>query len=189
MNSDLSDEHLMSAYVNGDQGSFAILFERYKNKIYGFLHRRLGSKSRMLVDDLFQLTWLKLHQSRASFNENKLFSTWIFTIAQNSMLDHLKKSSSKFESADDLRVEQEMDPSENVEEKMIRIESSDKIDQLLLLLPDKLREAIVLCDLEELPSKEVAIILNINDVVVRQRLFKARKKLRELVEKEKGGII
>ncbi|MBS1985379.1 MAG: RNA polymerase sigma factor [Bdellovibrionales bacterium] len=177
-----SDEELMRAYVDGDSDAFRELFMRSKGKVYGFLFRRLGSQS--TAEDLFQITWLKVHQNRASFDSSQKFMTWLFTIAQNSMIDHWKKASTRYE-----RVDEDLSkdgaghkmPEVDAEARLLSLESEKLLQSAIDKLPVAMREAIILCDLEELPSKEAAKVLKKTDNSVRQSLFKGRKLLREML--------
>lgn len=181
-----SDEDLMKSYAAGNVAAFHALFARFKGKIYGFLFRRLGSSNKALTEDLFQLTWLKVHQNRDEFDSEKKFSTWIFTIAQNSMLDHLKKASTRYETGEEVEFSVHADVEEaGAEKKLLRLESEKHLEWAIAQLPENMKDAIVLCELEELPSKEAAKILGRSDNAVRQSLFKGRKLLRELLTEDR----
>ncbi len=178
----LSDEELMASYIQGEASAFEELFERYRGKIFAFLTRRLGQSRQAIVEDVFQLTWLKIHQSRQDFNLEKKFSTWIYAIAQNGAFDHLKKASTRYE------VEEDQDSPaasnaelDSPEELVIKKEVIENLDWALIQLPENMKEAIILCDIEELSSKDAAKVLGRSDNSIRQSLFRGRQKLKEIL--------
>jgi RNA polymerase sigma factor (sigma-70 family) len=80
---------LMAAYQEGDTAAFEQLYSRYEQKIYNFLLRRLGDKE--LCHDLFQEIFLKLHRARHEFDPQHSFSTWLFTIVNNTLKNEFKR--------------------------------------------------------------------------------------------------
>lgn len=91
-NSDLSDEELMSLYQLGQERAFTILYQRYSNRVYGYLRQRLATDS---VDDAFQAVFIKLHRSREQFNSSFTFAPWLFAIARTVTLDWHKKQNAE----------------------------------------------------------------------------------------------
>ncbi|HEX9384404.1 MAG TPA: sigma-70 family RNA polymerase sigma factor, partial [Gemmatimonadaceae bacterium] len=83
-----SDEILMAAYQAGNQDAFGELFERYAGRVYGFLVRRLGDVA--TAEDLHQEAFLRLHRARDSYNPERPFRAWLFTIVHNLVNDSLR---------------------------------------------------------------------------------------------------
>jgi RNA polymerase sigma-70 factor (ECF subfamily) len=81
-----SDEALMAAYQGGDARSFAVLFERYEGPVFRFLRRSLGDAA--AADDLLQEVWLSVVRNAAGYVPRAKFTTWLFTIARNKLIDH-----------------------------------------------------------------------------------------------------
>jgi RNA polymerase sigma-70 factor (ECF subfamily) len=79
----------MSAYVDGDIEAFEALYERHKSRIFGFLVSKLRDRNE--AEDVFQMTFTKLHKSRHRYRLDIPFLPWIFTIARNTMIDHVRK--------------------------------------------------------------------------------------------------
>ncbi len=182
MTSEDSDETLMAAYAKGDSRAFSLLFERYKKRIYGFLLNKLGHSQIQVAEDLLQLSWLKVHQARSDFDAKKKFSTWIFTIAQNSMFDHFKKASTRYEIGDNDLPEFKDAIQEDAETQLLKHESTQRIEWALNKLPPLMKDCVILCEIEEFPTKEAATILGKSDAAIRQNLFKARRLLREILK-------
>ncbi len=85
----LSDEHLMQAYADGDMQAFEELYARHRGRILGYLYRKLGDRDE--AEEVFQITFAKLHAARERYREETPFLPWCFTIARNALIDHLRK--------------------------------------------------------------------------------------------------
>lgn len=86
--SKLSDEELMTEYKLGDAEAFRVLYDRHTGKVYGYLSKKLYSKTQ--VDDVFQECFLRLHKFRAKYDASFPFLPWLFTICRNVMVDYLR---------------------------------------------------------------------------------------------------
>ncbi len=84
-----SDESLIEAHLDGEPLAFALLVERYRNELHGFLTRFLGSSA--AADDVFQETFLQVHISGGSFDIERRFKPWLYTIAANKARDFHRK--------------------------------------------------------------------------------------------------
>jgi len=84
-----TDEQLVSRYLSGDQNALEILIKRYLSQIYGFV--LTYAKSEDVAEDITQDTFVKVWKKIKKFDADKKFKSWIFTIARNTALDHLKK--------------------------------------------------------------------------------------------------
>jgi RNA polymerase sigma-70 factor (ECF subfamily) len=86
-----SDEALLESYLRGDRAAFRALIERYRAELSHFLIRFLGSRA--AADDVFQETFLQVHLSADTFDIQRRFKPWLFTIAANKARDHHRKFS------------------------------------------------------------------------------------------------
>lgn len=84
-----TDEQLFTAYRKGDLATFRTLIERYHEELIRFLMRLLGD--RQAAEDVFQDTFLQIHQSASTFDATRRFRPWLFTIAANKGRDYLRK--------------------------------------------------------------------------------------------------
>src|SRR5260221_11599133 len=81
-----SDEQLMLASAGGDAGAFESLYARHKGPLFRFV---LGSvKERAQAEELFQEIWMRAIEARAGYAPQAKFSTWLYTIAHNRLVDH-----------------------------------------------------------------------------------------------------
>ncbi|MGK2907081.1 MAG: RNA polymerase sigma factor [Desulfuromonadales bacterium] len=88
----MTDEELMLAYATDDMDAFEVLYRRHKNRIFGFLLTRL--KNRTEAEEVFQAVFTKLHVARGRYRSEIPFLPWVFTIARNAMIDHIRRRDS-----------------------------------------------------------------------------------------------
>ena len=81
-----TDEQLMLAYAAGDAASFEALYARHKGGLYRFVLR--GIKERGVAEELFQEIWMRVIEARTRYAPQARFTTWLYTIAHNRMVDH-----------------------------------------------------------------------------------------------------
>lgn len=84
-----TDEELVEDYLDGDVGAFRLLIERHHDALHRFLFRLMGN--RQAAEDVFQDTFLQIHQSLESFDLSRTFKPWLFTIAANKARDALRR--------------------------------------------------------------------------------------------------
>ncbi len=87
----LSDEAVFERFLDGDLAAYRTLIDRYHDDLLRFLTRLVGDRS--AADDLFQDTFLQIHQSAHTFDTSRRFRPWLFTIAANKGRDYLRKRS------------------------------------------------------------------------------------------------
>jgi len=83
------DEALLKAHLDGHDGAFRVLLERYRAELHRFLNMFMGSAS--AADDVFQDTWVQVHLSGSTFDQERTFKPWLFTVAANKARDHLRR--------------------------------------------------------------------------------------------------
>lgn len=79
----------MLAYADGDMEAFEALYQRHKQRIFGFLIKKL--KSQTEAEEVFQAVFTKLHIARENYRQDIPFLPWVFTIARNALIDHIRK--------------------------------------------------------------------------------------------------
>ena len=87
---DRTDEQLLGDYLDGHRPAFRALMERYSQELVHFLTRFLGSRA--AAEDVFQETFLQIHQSAETFDTSRRFKPWLFTIAANKARDHHRRN-------------------------------------------------------------------------------------------------
>src|SRR6266571_1446748 len=85
-----SDEELMLAYAAGDAAAFDALYLRHKGGVYRYLARQCRQSG--IADELFQDVWMNLIRARASYAPTAKFTTWLYRLAHNRLIDHYRAS-------------------------------------------------------------------------------------------------
>lgn len=182
-NQTTSDEALMRQYVQGFEEAFEGLFSRYRERLFDFLRNRLGGKKTHLTEEIFQKTWLKVHQARATFDPTRKFSTWVFTIALNCLRDEVGRAHERLifeETADEVQS----DPNLSSEESLMKVHVKTQILKALQQIPERQKEVVLLSHFEGFSSKEVAQLLGLSDGAVRQLQYRAHQNLKQILSEE-----
>ncbi len=181
-----SDEALMARYAHGDAASFEILYCRHELRVWRYLERNVGNRA--TADELMQDVWFAVARDAASYRPTAKFTTWLFTIAHNRMIDAIR-ARRRGPSLDVLGYEAESviehlttSPADG---PLAAADASDKAAALMRAvgrLPREQRESFLLQVEGELSVEEIANITNSSFETVKSRLRYARSKLRELLE-------
>jgi RNA polymerase sigma-70 factor (ECF subfamily) len=168
---ELGDEALAAACATGDHAAQSLLFERHVEAVYRVIARMRGSDAES-IDDLVQATFIAAFQSAGQFRGDKLQS-WLFGIAANVLRGYIRKEVARKRIATALADEP---PPEATRLEGLDVE---KLRAAVAALPHKLREVLVLVDLEGESGAAVAVALRISEATVWRRLSDARVALRE----------
>ncbi|HLH78113.1 MAG TPA: sigma-70 family RNA polymerase sigma factor [Candidatus Binataceae bacterium] len=175
-----NDEDLMLAYAGGDGRAFDELFKRYGTRLFNFLLRASGDRA--MAEDLFQATFLRLHQARKNYVAGT-FKAFLFTIAANllrdekSRVEHRRQTTMDQEAIDVIPADHRIvdtDPMALTE----ATETSRVLQAAILRLPQGLREVLLLSRYQGLNGREIALALGISEGAVKVRLFRALAQLR-----------
>ncbi len=180
-----SDETLMTAYQQGNEKAFALLYGRHSAKVYGFLHKRL--QDRTMIDEVFQETFLKLHGARARFDNAYPFLPWLFTICRTTMIDHIRGL--KYERVH--KLDWGIDSAQKLENipSPSKTDSDDEMPALpdLSILSAAQQQTMELRYKEELSFEEIALRLKTSPGNVRQLVSRAIKKLKSVTTGNTGN--
>jgi RNA polymerase sigma factor (sigma-70 family) len=174
------DEALMLAYAEGDGGAFDELFRRYATRLFNFLLRASGDRA--LAEDLFQATFLKLHQARKSYVAGT-FKAFLFTIAANLLRDERSRAEHRWRvSMDEEEIETVTASNRTLDSApqsfIEACQTSNLIETAIEQLPDGLREVLLLSRYQGLDNREIAAALGISEGAVRVRLHRALARVR-----------
>jgi RNA polymerase sigma-70 factor (ECF subfamily) len=181
----LSDEMLLELISQGDQQAFKQLYMRYQSRLIRHCARVLRddlAQAADLVDEAMFDVW----RSAGSFAGKSKASTWIFSIARNKVISWLRKTSD-VSLEDETILETLIDPNADPYEDLAMDDVKEQLFRLMDQLSDEHREVIRLAYFEELSVKEVADLLGISENTVKTRMFYARKRMAQLLEK--AGIV
>src|SRR5215210_8090122 len=177
-----TDEQLLADYRAGDKSSFSELVGRYQRELYHFLVRFLGNRA--AAEDVFQETFLQVHQSAEQFDPQRRFRPWLFTIAANKARDLIRSQARRptnplqasispgdGESGEFIDLMQSANtlPSDPME----REELQRQVQTTVTGMPEHLREILLLSYFHQFPYKQISEILDIPLGTVKSRLHAA----------------
>ena len=174
----VADEQLMLAYRGGDGEAFAALYARHKGGLFRFMVRSV--KDRAAAEELFQEVWMKLIDARARYVPQAKFSTWLYTIAHNRMIDHWRRQGLVTVSLDEEEAIEPSGPDSMQPERRAELhESGRRLLAALEALPLLQREAFLLHEESGLSVAEIAAATETEPETAKSRLRYAVAKLRE----------
>jgi len=177
-----TDEEIAAMVQSGDLESFSFLVERYETKIKRYARKFIVSKED--IDDITQDIFIKTFTNIKSFDTDKKFSSWVYRIAHNELINSLKKKEKNpllFFDADTLFPHPIA--KEETDRKTIRGETKRIIDECLEKIPLKYREPLVLFYTEELSYEEIADVMHVPVSTVGVRLKRGRRMLKAVCDK------
>ncbi|MDH7568611.1 MAG: sigma-70 family RNA polymerase sigma factor [Armatimonadota bacterium] len=180
-----SDQALIARVRDGDRSAFEVLVSRYQDRVYTIVHGLVRDPDDAM--DLVQETFLKAYQGLHTFRGKSSFYTWLYRIAVNNCKDFVRKRSARpsvsleDEQLQDLGFEPPADPKQNPAEAAQTREMRRMVREAVETLPEKLRMAIILHDIQGLPQQDVAAILKCPLGTVKSHVFRGRARLRKLL--------
>jgi RNA polymerase sigma-70 factor (ECF subfamily) len=177
------DAELIERIINGDKQLFAVLVDRYKNKIYG-IFCGMGA-CHQDAQDLAQETFIRVYRSLPSHREGSRFFSWMYTIAVNLMRDQLRQKKPVLTDA----PPEAISPNDkSPEQQLLQQEMKREIHHQLDELPEQYRLVLLLKYTNELSYEEIADIANMSTSQVKNALYRGKKMLKKRIER-KGGIL
>jgi len=178
-----TDEEIVARVLSGQEHLFETLVRRYQTRILSHVARMVGSREDAL--DLSQEIFLKVFGALDRFNPEFRFSTWLFRIAGNAAIDHLRKRKPRtipLETTDsDGHVSSPEYKSSDLDPfgRLRNTERGDAIARAIADLPAEFRELIALRHFTGLSYEEIAEVKNMPLGTVKNKLFRARAVLKE----------
>lgn len=182
--SSVSDCELVETSVRGGEGGFEELVRRYQRPISAYVYRMVGDYEAAL--DLTQEIFIKVYGSLARYRSEYKFSTWIYKIAHNAAVDHLRRNSARIQ-AQSLVKNRDNEQGElpvasgklNPEQESERTERRIEIETVIRSLPTSYRELIILRHSQDLTYEEIVEVTGLPLGTVKNRLFRAREFMRQ----------
>ncbi|HEV7375343.1 MAG TPA: sigma-70 family RNA polymerase sigma factor [Pyrinomonadaceae bacterium] len=190
--SGVADRELVTRAVAGREDSFEELVRRYQRPIAAYVYRMVGDYDAAL--DLTQEVFIKVYNSLSRYRPEFKFSTWIYKIAHNSAVDHLRRHCTREQSLmNEFDGEQRELPIESrrpsPEQESERAERRAEIEQVVQGLPTAYRELVLLRHSHDLSYDEIALVTGLPLGTVKNRLFRAREVMRhQFVERGITGV-
>ena len=178
------NSELIKKAIEGDESAYKNLLENYRGAIYNLLYKMVRNKEE--TEDLVQEAFMKAFKALPSFNEEYAFSTWLYKIAVNNCIDHMRKkklqtySINKPVQSKDGELDREFpDTSMSPDKSILSDERASIIETAIDELPENYKTAIILRHSEEKSYEEISKILNIPLGTVKARIFRAREMLKK----------
>ncbi|MFH1998145.1 MAG: sigma-70 family RNA polymerase sigma factor [Planctomycetota bacterium] len=180
----MDDSRLVEMLIKGSDEAFAALYDTYGSRIFSVVYRIVGDSTES--EDVVQEVFLKVLRNIASFNQQSSLYTWLYRIAANAAVDakkrfgpqHMMSIYKKDGQAFDLESD-----AENPESVPQREEMAGILREAMDQLSDDHRTILVLREFENMSYSDIAKVLNCSKGTVESRLFRARNRLREKLEK------
>jgi len=183
---ELEDGEIVRRVLDGDEGLFELLVKRYQVRVVSHVTRMIGSRDDAL--DLSQEIFLKVFQALARFNPAYKFSTWLFRIAGNAAIDHLRKRRPRTVPLEAPEPDSGGGPGFPPEQRatgldpygeLRNVERGKAISRAIQELPPDFRELIALRHFAGLSYEEIAEVKKMPLGTVKNKLFRARVVLKE----------
>jgi RNA polymerase sigma-70 factor (ECF subfamily) len=184
-----TDEELLARFRRGQTEAFGILLRRYERELYGYLRRYVGDSD--LAEDVFQNTFLQLYVKSGQYELGRPVRPWLYTIATHQAIDALRRNGrhqvlsldQNQKELDDGEVRSLLELLETrgpgPVETALAEERRERVRTSVDLLPDFLRQVVILAYYQGLKYREIAEILDIPVGTVKSRLHAALVKLQE----------
>jgi RNA polymerase sigma-70 factor (ECF subfamily) len=176
-----TDEELMLAYAAGDAAAFDMLYARHRAPVFCYLRRQLGEER--IAEEIFQDVWMRVINARGRYAASARFTTWLYTIAHNRLMDYFRSVGAKPEEVplfanDDDDPEVPACEADGPELSLTRRRIAERILAALDALPSAQREAFVLQQEANLTVEEIAKVTGVTHETAKSRLRYALAKLR-----------
>lgn len=175
----MSDEALVQEHLQGSPDAFDQLAVRYQAKLYRLAYQALGSRED--AQDAVQEILLRLLRSLHTFAGQSRFSTWLYRVAHNTILDCIRRKRRWWDRVTlepaaglELVFQEEETP-------WYQQDAEQLIHQALSALPPAQRQLLELRDLQEMSNREAAAIVGVNEGALKARLHRARASLRRVL--------
>jgi len=180
----MTDSQLIREIKDGNVELYTELMNRYQRRILSFIYHMLKSaKLESIAEDLTSETFYKAYKSLHTFREiDATFSTWLYTIARNTVLSELRKQKAATVSIEEVNVEPIVSTDATPEQQLLLNERMHLVRKAIDQLPEKQRAAIILREYEQMDYQEIANILGQTVSSVKSLLFRARASIKGQLE-------
>lgn len=185
------DLALIASFQSGNAGAFDILVRKYRGPLE--FHIKGMIREHQLVEDMVQEVFVKAYENLQGFNPEYAFSTWIYRIATNHAIDHIRKRKLNAVSIHDPihtkdgEMEREIhDTDASTDSRVLGRERARILGEAILNLPEKYRAVIQMRHMEELSYQEISEELDLPIGTVKAHIFRAREMLYKALKDREG---
>ena len=171
---------LIERAARGDSAAFSELMAGNEKRMYAVAFRLCGNHED--AQDCLQDAMIRIYKAISGFKGQSSFATWVYRITTNTCLDELRRRKSRQSTSLDSLLDAGWSPSDELdtpERHALLSEKRREIEQAIAALPDDMRAAIVLRDVQGFAYDEIAQMLNTNVGTIKSRISRGRERLRE----------
>ena len=176
------DPGVLRKAQRGDERAFSIIVRTYEQPVYNYVLRLTGDRA--LSEDLTQEVFLRVYQGLPGFSLRSRFTTWLFQVTKNRVLDELRALERRPRSVVNI---EDMPPLEVVDAPAERSETIDAVWRAVERLNPDLKMALLLRDIVGLSYSEIAETLEITLATVKWRIYKAREEVQAALQRD--GVV
>lgn len=184
-----SDEKLMLGYRDGDASAFEVLYARHKGALYRYLLRQCRVTA--VAEELLQDVWLNLVRARERYEVKAKFTTYLYRLAHNRLIDYYRRQSSGLPVSyqDELSFDGIPDSAQPAAETRLDLKrQAARLKELIAGLPEAQREAFLLREETGLSLEQIAEVTDVNPETAKSRLRYAVARLRQALGGGGDGI-
>ncbi|HEY8354482.1 MAG TPA: RNA polymerase sigma factor RpoE [Methylophilaceae bacterium] len=190
------DQELVERAQRGDKQAFGMLVDKYQRKLGRLLSRLIRDQAE--IEDVVQESFIKAYRALPNFRGDSAFYTWLYRIGINTAKNYLVSMGRRPQVSNDIEIEDaenfedagELRTLDTPETELMTKEIAQTVNDTVESLPEELRTAITLREIEGLSYEEIAQLMDCPIGTVRSRIFRAREtiaqKLRPLLDTPKG---
>ena len=177
------DPEVLRRAQRGDERAFAQILRAYETPIFNYVYRIVGDRA--LAEDLTQEVFVRVYQALPRFSLRCKFTTWLFQVTKNRVLDELRARERRPHSVVAIEDAPRL---EVVDPPVERLETIEAVWRAVRELNPDLKMALLLRDVAGLPYNEIADSLEITLATVKWRIFKAREEVQQALVREGFGV-
>jgi len=182
---EIGDLELVARHREGDLDAFGEIYRRHAGRLYSLAYRMVGNAGD--AEDLLQEIFLQAHRKLGSFKGESALVTWLYRLAMNHCLDHLRSKAKRMSQATgSLDAEHAAPPAAPAGAVELTVSRLD-LERAIAGLPEGCRAAFLLHDVEGFEHREVAGLLGIAEGTSKSQVHKARLRLREALGARTNG--
>jgi len=149
------------------------IWEEFSLRLRQFISWQVRDES--TTEDLLQEVFLKIHANLGNLKEENKLESWVYQITRNTISDHFRRQKPTVNLPEELEIEQNQEENEAIEKLALSIKA------MILLLPQKYKEALILTEYQGLTHKQLADRLGISLTAAKSRVQRGREKLKEML--------
>jgi RNA polymerase sigma-70 factor, ECF subfamily len=180
-------EALIQRCLQGDQLAWDAIVQQYRRKVFNVAYKFVGRHEE--AEDLTQDIFIKIFKSLGTFDRRANFQTWLISVSRNLCIDHYRSVRQERQAIDYQVDPNELSPASGDPGPIAAIEQQDRVVLLreaLAALPESLRKAVLMRDIQELTYQEIADRLHLPEGTVKSRINRGRTELARQIRKMRG---